>query len=391
MNGKSRVKACLAEARRAAGLAALADNAPEEVFEERKNLSDIQVSRGNDELDPSEEDCRNSVGSGENRVSGIPFMPITMTFASDLVGAKYLDYATDWRVLVDGQLAMAERFGVDHVSAISDPAVESGDLGGGVLFHDDAPPANDEDHSLFADKKLLGSVPVLDPGSGRRMSNRLEAVTAFSKSVGDHLLVEGWVEGPCAEAADLRGISRLMTDFFDDPEFVASLVDFVTEQEIAFALAQVKAGAAIIGVGDAASSLVGPGLFAEFMVSSHQRYVQAIHAAGAIARLHICGRTARLMPFVAQLGYDIVDLDTESPIVSARCHLGPGVVILGNIDTVSVVRGGKTEAVHAALGSCWRDAGMHAYIAGAGCEIPRDSPHLNVLAMRDFAARTSRQ
>ena len=47
---------------------------------------------------------------------------------------------------------------------------------------------------------------------------------------------------PCAEAADLRGINRLMTDFFDDPAFVRDLFDFVLAMGLGFARAQVDAG-----------------------------------------------------------------------------------------------------------------------------------------------------
>lgn len=315
----------------------------------------------------------------------LPFVPITMMFSADLIGVLYRDYATDWRLLVEGQMAVADRFGADHVSVISDPAVEASDLGSGVVFPEDSPPANDSDRALFMDKAALGQAAMIDPGSGARMSNRLEAVAALARRTGDTLAVEGWVEGPCAEAADLRGLSRLMMDFYDDPDFVEDLVEFVTAQEIAFACAQVQAGATMIGVGDAASSLIGPALFATFMAPQHRRYVEAIHATGALARLHICGNSAPLMESIATLGYDIVDLDSQSPVAHARSRLGPGTVILGNIDTVTLVRGGSPEDIKSALSACARDAGYSAYIVGAGCEIPRDSPAANVLAMRDFA------
>src|SRR3954462_14653161 len=55
----------------------------------------------------------------------VPVMPITMMFAADRIGARYRDYASDYRVLVEGQLATAETFGLDYVSAISDPAREA--------------------------------------------------------------------------------------------------------------------------------------------------------------------------------------------------------------------------------------------------------------------------
>ena len=117
-----------------------------------------------------------------------------------------------------------------------------------------------------------------EPGNGRRMSNRLAAVAALKRSAGATKLIEGWIEGPCAEAADLRGITRLMLDFTDDPAFVEDLFDFVTELAIAFARSQVEAGADIVGVGDAAASLVGPTIYDAFDLPRMERIVGAIRA-----------------------------------------------------------------------------------------------------------------
>ena len=58
-----------------------------------------------------------------------PLMPITMMFAADQIKANYFQYATDYRVLVEAQIRTAERFDLDFVSCISDPAREAADLG----------------------------------------------------------------------------------------------------------------------------------------------------------------------------------------------------------------------------------------------------------------------
>ena len=60
-------------------------------------------------------------------VDRLPVMPITMQFACDLIGAKYRDYETDYRVLVEGQVRVAEQFGFDYVNTMSDPAREAAD------------------------------------------------------------------------------------------------------------------------------------------------------------------------------------------------------------------------------------------------------------------------
>ena len=60
------------------------------------------------------------------RVDHLSCMPLTMMFASDLIGASYLDYATDYRVHVEGQIRVAEGFDFDYVSFGTDPACEAG-------------------------------------------------------------------------------------------------------------------------------------------------------------------------------------------------------------------------------------------------------------------------
>jgi MtaA/CmuA family methyltransferase len=314
------------------------------------------------------------------------FMPISMSLAADEIGSPYSDYATDFRVQARGQLAFAEAFGADQVSVISDPAVEASDLGAAIIAPEDQPPSLDEASSLLADKTALGGLQNLASRPGRRRENRLEAVAALASGSGGGLLVEGWVEGPCAEAADLRGLSALMMDLFDDPPFVNELLDFVTEMELAFALAQIEAGAGIVGVGDAASSLIGPDLFRDFMLERHRRYVSAIHGAGALARLHICGNSGPLLPLTRELGYDIIDLDSMVDLAEARSIAGRSQVFSGNLDPVRIVRNGTPDSIASALGDCASAAGP-AWIVGAGCEIPRGTPRANILAKRDFARR----
>jgi MtaA/CmuA family methyltransferase len=326
---------------------------------------------------------------------GRAFMPISMSIAADEIGARYRDYATDWRVQARAQLAFAEAFGADHVSVISDPGVEASDLGATLVAPEDQPCSLDDTASLLADTSRLRSLARPAPASGRRMSNRLEAVAALATGARGQLMVEGWVEGPCAEAADLRGLSVFMMDFFDDPVFAGELLDFVTELGIAFARAQVAAGAGIIGVGDAASSLIGPELFGEFVLERHRRYIAAIHGAGALARLHICGNSGPLLPMTKELGYDIIDLDSMVDMGEARAAAGPPAagggaqVFCGNLDPVRSLRNGDPRSIRAELEDCARAAGG-AWIVGAGCEIPRGTPRANILELRDFAREGGR-
>ncbi len=327
---------------------------------------------------------------GGTRADSLPLMPVTMMIAADAINAPYRQYATDAETLARGQTAIASAFDFDHVSAVSDPGVEAADCGAAVVFPDNAPPAVDEAASLLAEKSILTGLRVPAPENGRRMSNRLAAVSALKRAVGDSKLVEGWIEGPCAEAADLRGINRLMLDFIDDPPFVEELFDLVADLAIRFAGRQVEAGADIIGIGDAAASLVGPTIYDRFDLPRITRIVQAIKAMGALVRLHICGDVTPLLPSIARLGCDIVDADSMVSLAKARAALGQRPALLGNIDPVRVLRNGSAADTTRAIGACARDAGFP-YIVGAGCEVPRGTPRQNIEALRRFARAGARE
>jgi MtaA/CmuA family methyltransferase len=216
------------------------------------------------------------------------------------------------------------------------------------------------------------------------MRDRIEGVALLKQKSGGSLLVEGWVEGPCAMAADLRGVNTLMLDFHDDPAFVTDLFEFVVEMETAFARAQVQAGADEIGVGDAAASLIGPKLYERFVLSFEKKLVAAIKATGARVRLHICGNTRKILRGMGSLGCDIVDLDFLSPLAEGRQAMGPGQVLLGNIDPVRALRHGTPESITGLLAECYEAAGPR-YIVAAGCEVPRGTPLENLRALTDFA------
>jgi MtaA/CmuA family methyltransferase len=317
-------------------------------------------------------------------VDQLPCMPITMMFAADHNSVGYHVYATHAPSLAESQIRVSDDFGFDHVSVISDPAVEAADLGASVIFFESQPPALNDTKSLLREKTVLLKLPILDPDDGRRMSNRIDAVRRLKNAVGNDVLVEGWVEGPCAESADLRGISDLMTDFFDDPAFVHDLFAYTRDNAIRFAREQLKAGADIIGIGDAVASLVGPRIYKDFVQPYETELVNAIHGMGGLVRLHICGRTQPLAADIGTINCEIVDVDYPNPLADFRASAGPERILLGNIDPVRDLRDRKAIAVSKLLAQCHKDAGPR-YIVGAGCEVPRDTTQANVRALSSYA------
>ncbi len=315
----------------------------------------------------------------------LPYTPITMMFAAERLGVPYGEYARDYRKLVEGQIFVAERFDFDHVSCISDPAREAADCGAAVHFFEDQPPAIDEGNALLADKNRLDSLAIPDPlQPGGRMYDRVCAAGLFNEKVKGKYWIEGWVEGPCAEGADLRGINSLMLDFMDDPEFVNRLFEFCVQMGLRFAKAQIDAGCDIIGLGDAAASLVGPKIYKKFVWPYEKKLIDGIHEMGSRVRLHICGNISRSLTEIGQLSCDYCDIDYMVPFDAARKQMGENRILTANLDPVKVLRNGNPEMVVAMLKQCYSQAGAN-FVVGAGCEVPRDTPLENLAAMHDFA------
>ena len=321
---------------------------------------------------------------GGLKADHLPCMPITMMFAADILGVRYGAYVRDYNLLAAAQMKTAEMFGLDYVSTISDPAREAADYGANIQWYDDQPPAILEDDALFADTRTLVGFKISDPLAGGRREDRIHGVELLKRRVGGELLIEGWVEGPCAEAADLRGINRLMLDFSDDPEFVRDLFDLVIDGAVRFAATQIEAGADIIGIGDAAASLVGPRVYKDFVWPWEKKLIDAIHALGGRVRLHICGNTRRILSSMGELGADMIDVDFPAPLHQARADVGPQQTLTGNLDPVRDVRNGSPETIEHALEDAQQQAGRR-WIVAAGCEIVRDTPHCNMLALSRFA------
>jgi MtaA/CmuA family methyltransferase len=282
----------------------------------------------------------------------------------------------------------AERFDLEQVSCISDPTREAADMGAQVRFFEDQPPAFDEADALLKDKSLLAHLKIPDPLGGGRMHDRIKAAALLKEKTAGERIVEGWIEGPCGQAANLRGINRLMLDFTDDPVFVRDLLDFIVEMELRFAKAQMEAGVELMGVGDPASSLIGPVIFKEFIFPAQKKLVDGLKALGLRTRSHMCGNTRKILKARGELGYDITDVDAMVAMADARLQM-PDQVILGNVATVEVLRNGSAEDVSAAVRKCHADAG-DLYIIGAGCEVPRDTPVANMSALLEYSRSSQR-
>jgi len=185
-------------------------------------------------------------GSGRDNML---FHHILMHFTARFHGKTYSEFATDYRVLVESNIWCLEYFDYDAVSVISDPYHETAAFGAKVEFPRDAVPlCKDRIIKTIEDIKSLKNPDVC---VSKRTSDRIRGVEYYKKLPGNEVPIIGWIEGPMAEPCDLAGDSEILMRVIMEPNFASFLLEKCLKTAKDFALAQIEAGATVMGVGDA--------------------------------------------------------------------------------------------------------------------------------------------
>ena len=308
----------------------------------------------------------------------VPRLPILMRYSAEYIGSDYGKFASDYRVLTKANQICAADFGIDQMNTMSDPFRETQGFGAEIIYerdtgaHINKPP--------LAEKAELSHLKYPDPMESERMRDRIEAIHIYSRENAATHSILGWVEGPAAEAADLRGPENFFIDLLTETKFACELMDLCVETAIKFAEPQVMLGADSIGIGDAVASQVSPQTYESLILPRERRLVSAIKAMGAKVRLHICGNITHLLPGIATLGIDVLDVDHMVNMVKVREVVGNKVTLAGNIDPVEGVLFGTPEKIRTYMQAIYEQVG-NPFAINAGCEIPSGTPKENLLAL----------
>ena len=320
-------------------------------------------------------------------VDRLPVQPLIMQFAARQAGIHYNDYVTDARRLAEAQIRMADDFGIDCLMTCSDPARELIDIAGDASVEwADSGPAIVESRAALVETSRLAQLHVPDPMAPGRMRERVESIGMMRAEAGPGASIVGWVEGPLALAAEMRGLSAVMMDTYEDPAFLDDLFDFTSSVGMAYWKPQVQAGADTIGMSDAAASMMSLQHYQRFVYPAQRRVVEDIKTTrpDVIVRIHMCGATDHLLETMKELPADVWELDYPVDLAHARDVLGLDRVILGNVSTVEEMLTGTPEEVYEAAAECHRLCGPR-HIVGTGCEVSPETPPENVRALVAYA------
>jgi len=280
---------------------------------------------------------------------------------------------------------LENRFRPDALFMIMDLTVEAEALGLDVTFETDGPPSV-VSHPID-DAAKLAALKVPDPRRSGRMPLFLEVAASLKGKLSG--MLGAYCIGPFTLAAELAGPEDLAIKTITDPDFAKSAVDFSAEVGRAYATALVRAGADVVAILEPTAVMLSPATFEQFCAEPLARLGATVRSEGGCPVLHICGDSTHLFGPMATCGMDGLSLDHPVDLAKAFEAVGPGTVVIGNVDPVGVMMEGDPQSVRKASGILIERFGdLPNYVLGTGCDLPGETPLENIdalMAMREAA------
>ena len=142
-------------------------------------------------------------------------------------------------------------------------------------------------------------------------------------------------------------------------------MQFVTDEIIKFARAQIDAGADIIAISE------------EYTVKYNNMIWDALQKETMGKIMHICGQMKNVYPQAELIHSDVLSFDSCVSMREAREHLKKH-ALMGNVSTWTL-EFGQSEKVEQLAVKCWRDGSN---IISPACGLGTKSPLTNIQAIR---------
>lgn len=218
-----------------------------------------------------------------------------------------------------------------------------------------------------------GRLSPIDLGAGRAKVV-LDAIAILKEEL-DGVPIVGNLVGPVSVASSVTDPVNFYKELAKKRTVAHEYMEFVTQQLISFGLAQIEAGADVITIAEPSGTgeILGPRMFAEYVVTYLNELIDALENAGGRTIVHICGQMHSVYQQMAEVRADALSFDAVVPIKRAKENL-PGRTIMGNVSTFAIELG-EPEKVASLTQSCVR-AGSD--IIAPACGLGMGSPLTNV-------------
>jgi len=261
------------------------------------------------------------------------FLLLTMHGAREL-GLSIREYFSRAEHVIEGQLRMRERYGNDCLYAIFYAAIEVQAMGGEVIFFEDGP-AN-AGRPVIMDPETIPTLNWPDPATSPVLRRVLEAIAGLKAAVGDEAPIIGVVMSPFSLPVMQLGFDRYLDLIHERPDLFRALMAANEEFCVAFANAQLAAGATAICYFDPVSSptIVPRDLYLKTGFEVARRTIARIK--GPTATHLASGRALGIIDDLAATGPAIVGVSALEDLGELKAAVRGKLTLLGNLNGIEM-------------------------------------------------------
>lgn len=311
----------------------------------------------------------------------LDFMP-----AATLAGLSMPEYCTSGETMAAAHIGAWERFGNDMVDLENGVAALAGAVGCTVEYEEETSPPWVTAPALESIEDV-GRLRPIDPSSDGTLPEMLRATRLIADELGDRVcLLSEADQGPFSLAAQIVGIEEFLVALMDpgQTELVERLLEYATEQVIAYGRALIDAGAHLTMMGEsvAGPDVCSPGQYRRFAMPYERRVVETLASEGKRMGMHICGDATRIIDDMVGTGAAFLQVDHKIDRAAARQAAHGRTTLIGTVDPSEVMARGGVDDVRAAAHDDIRAlAGDGGFILAPGCALPYDTPTDNIEAL----------
>lgn len=304
-------------------------------------------------------------------------IPIMTHPGIELIGKTVYEAVTDGSIHYEAIKALNEKYPSAACSVIMDLTVEAEAFGAAVEFpKDDIPTVTGR---LVSDWESVEKLEIPDMKSARipqyLLANKLTAENITDKPV------FGGMIGPFSLAGRLYDMSEFLMSCYCEPETAGLLLKKCTTFLIDYCLELKRQGVHGVVLAEPAAGLMSNDGCCEFSSEYIKKIVGAVQDENFIVILHNCGNIGHCTDAMLQTGALAYHFGNKIDMVEALKGCPDNVLVMGNLDPVSVFQQSTPEELgNATLELLERAAEYPNFILSSGCDVPPHTSHMNIEA-----------
>ncbi len=307
-------------------------------------------------------------------------MPVLSYPASARLGISIASMTENARVQADTMLYLVRELDMPMAITSMDLALEASCFGAPVN-HEGVPAVSSVILESMDDVDALqvpGEEIILEK------SPYLEAirlVKAEMQTSGDVRPIIAGISGPFSLAGQLRGVTDIMMDCYDEPELLEELVQKTTEFLCVYANLLKEAGADMLLLAEPLAGVVSPAMAAQFSHPFIKKMIESVQDDSFAVIYHNCGAgVPRMLEDLTGLGAMIYHFGNVIDLSEALENMPKTVMVMGNVDPAGIVAHGSVESVRQAVDTLIQKCGSYEnFWLSTGCDVPPDAPWENLV------------